>query len=126
MEKKITWLRYLMNVAGVVVGIILTAIGSIMFLNSSLKLYVFRFEVSSYFNAQEQCEQPKWIPGKDDNQTEKKEKTPEEIETCITKKGIYEKERYTRQQQEQMIDGFAFLIVGIFLWLIHKRMKKEE
>lgn len=126
MEKKFSWLRDLINVAGVVVGIVLTAIGAIMFLNSSLKLYVFGFETSSYFNAYEQCEQPEWVPVKGADRTEKKEKTPEEVEECVTKKTEYEKERYARQQKEQMIDGFAFLFVGLFLWLLHKKMKKEE
>ncbi|MCF7812696.1 hypothetical protein K9M59_03850 [Candidatus Gracilibacteria bacterium] len=126
MEKKFSWLRDLVNVGGTIVGIVLTAIGGVMFLNSSMKLYVFHFESSSYFNAEEQCTMPKYVPRMEGSEPEQQEKTPEEIEECIQTKEKYEKARYRRQQQEQMVDGVAFLIVGLGLWIVHHYRRKKD
>jgi hypothetical protein len=41
-------IKNLINLVGVTAGIIITAIGSIMLLNSFLKLYVFGIETDSY------------------------------------------------------------------------------
>lgn len=126
MEKKLSWLRDLVNFGGIIVGIVLTAIGGVMFLNSMLKVYVFGFETNSYFNAEEQCTMPEYAPTKTGEDPQLKVKPQSEIDECITKKTEYEKIRYSRQQKESMIDGFAFLLVGIVLWVIHHNKKKKS
>jgi len=123
MEKsKFSWLRDLVNFGGTIVGIVLTAVGGVMLINSVLKVYVFQFDTNSYFNAEEMCQN---YPMKTMNGiAEPEEKTEEELSKCVEEKTAFEKGRYTRQQHEKMIDGAAFLLVGAFLWLIHRRKKK--
>ncbi len=129
MEKK-SWLSQLVNVGGTIVGIVLTAVGGVMFLNTVLKVYVFGFEINSYFSAEEMCQKEEYrsVPGPDKAVPtmvqELKVHTPEEIAQCKEEKTQVEKERYSRQQKERMVDGFAFLFVGLALWTIHRREKK--
>ncbi len=134
MEKKFHWLRELPNLAGVIVGIVLTAIGGVMIINTVLKVYVFGFETNSYFNAEEQCtgklgyvdgRSPIAVPTKN-SEEEAQKLTQEEIDECIEKTTQTEKDRYRRQQQERMIDAIGFLAVGIFLWILNRRRKKGE
>ncbi len=119
-------LRDLINVGGVIIGIALTAIGSIFLLNTILKLYVFQFDTPPYFSAQEMCQY--------DYQA--KPMTPEsgpvklegeEYDKCVTEKTNLETTRYVRQKKESMIDGLAMMLVGIPFWLIFglRRRNKE-
>jgi len=132
MEKqKLPWLRELVNFGGSIVGIVLTAVGGVMFLNTVLKVYVFGFEINSYFSAEEMCQKEEYrsVPGPDKAVPtmvqELKVNTPEEIAQCKEEKTQVEKDRYSRQQKEKMVDGFAFFLVGVVLWALHRRKKKE-
>ncbi len=132
MEKqKLPWLRELVNFGGSIVGIVLTAVGGVMFLNTVLKVYIFGFEINSYFSAEEMCQKEEYRPapsiGPDAKMvSELKVNTPEEIAQCKEEKTQVEKERYARQQKEKMVDGFAFFLVGVVLWALHRRKKKGE
>jgi len=134
MDKKhsLAWLPDLVNVGGTIVGIVMTAVGGVMFLNTTLKVYVFGFETNTYFNAEEQCRNDKlYAPRPTSSNEVSIEKQPtveineEEISQCVERKANIEKENYRRRQYEQMIDGFAFLFVGIFLWIMHRRKRKN-
>lgn len=124
------WLGDLVRVGGALVGIVLTAIGGVMFSNTLLKYYVFGFDTGRHFQAEEMCRTGKSVNefGMRDIHIEKPE-TPEqmndeEVAECIERKTEIEKARYARNEKEEMIDGFAFLIVGAFLWWVHRRKKQ--
>ena len=118
-------LHDLIPVGGVIIGIALTAIGSIMILNTALKLYVFGFNTAPYFSAEEMCRY--------DNSGIKavgeegpRELTGEEKGTCITEKTENENKRYLRQKEENMIDGLAMLFVGIPFWIFFGIKRKQK
>lgn len=120
------WLRDLVNIGAAITGIVLTAIGSVMVLNATMKLYVFGFETNSYFNAEEQCTNDHMYRAKPEGEADKKEKmTDEELAKCVEKKTVAEKGRYQRQKKENIIDGLGFLIVGGALWFFHRRREDD-
>ncbi len=127
--KKLTWLTDLQNFAGVVIGLIMVAIGSVMFLNAGAKLYILGYESSAYFSAENQCEGP--IPfysiSQDKSEAPKtQKKTPEEMKTCIEKETKKEKKRYTREKQSSLLDGAIMIIVGFPLWFFHRQRRLKE
>jgi hypothetical protein len=87
------WIKNFQKIASISVAVILLAIGSSMIISPALKLYVFNFESSSYFNAQNNCneeirrpyqkisEQPKYSP----------KVLQEKMEKCIENKTKIEK-----------------------------------
>jgi|GEM_PF-647736 hypothetical protein len=116
-------LHDLINIGGVIIGIALTAIGSIFLLNAVLKLYVFDFDSNPYFSATEQCRY--------DHNNVKMGESPTKLEgeafdTCVTEKTEQENLRYVRKKQESMIDGLAMLLVGIPFWLIFGVRRKKK
>jgi hypothetical protein len=129
-DKKLGWLYDLINFGGAVTGIILTAIGGTMLLNASLKLYVFKFDSNEYsYIRAEDCRydylHPVPVEGnlKTVN-TQPRERTSEEIEKCMDDRKAEEKQRYTRNKQENMVDGLAMLIIGIPFWVIFDRRRQ--
>ncbi|MCF7830462.1 hypothetical protein K9M41_00480 [Candidatus Gracilibacteria bacterium] len=124
MEKtKFSWIRDLVGFGGTIIGIVLTAIGGVMFLNTVLKVYVFNFETPPYFQAKEMCQNgyPMRTP---EGMVEPGNTSEEDLAKCMAEKEEVEKTRYMRQQYERMVDGFSFLIVGAFFWLMHRRKRK--
>ncbi len=120
--KKLTWLYDLQNFAGVLIGLIMISIGSVMFLNAGAKLYIFGFTSSSYFAPEERCENNNsYAP---DSRNIKK--TPEEITLCIEKEEKKEQNRYTRSKQEDIINGIILIIIGFPLWFFHRQRKAKE
>jgi len=125
-EVRLTWIHDLINFGGAIVGIVLTAIGGVMFLNTSLKLYVFRLETNPYFSFREMCDDEFYgKPYVEPGQMVPPKKTEEEIQDCMNKRLEIEKKSFRRQQQENFIQGTAFLIVGAFFWILHRRRKKK-
>jgi hypothetical protein len=119
-------LRDLVNVGGIIMGIALTAIGSIFVLNTVLKVYVFEFTTNSYFSAQEMCQYDHQVrPVKPMDGPVKLE--GEEYDKCVVEKTELEESRFVRQKQERMIDGLAMLLVGLPFWLIFgvRRRKRQ-
>lgn len=127
-----TWLHDLQNFAGVLIGLIMISIGSVMFLNAVAKLYVFGYTSSSYFSADERCEnnniyEPAPFVLPDAQPVDKLiKKTPEEIKLCIEKSEKKELKRYTRDKQEDIISGLILIIIGFPLWFFHKQRKEKE
>jgi len=125
-EKKLGWLYDLINFGGAVTGIILTAIGGTMLLNSALKLYVFKFDSDSYsYVTRESCLYDYNLPPvKVIDTKQPRQRSEEEIEKCLTERKAEEKQRYTRNKQENMVDGLAMLIIGIPFWIIFDRRRR--
>jgi hypothetical protein len=123
----------LINVGGIIIGIVLTAIGSIFLLNAVLKLYVFEFNTNPYFSATEMCQYDHMAKPAIREPIEKPTNTGpvklegEAYDTCVEEKSALENQRYVRRKQENMIDGLAMLLVGIPFWLIFgvRRKKKQ-
>lgn len=134
-DKKITWLYDLINFGGAVTGIILTAIGGTMLLNSALKLYVFEFSSNEYsYVTKDSCRfDYNYAPvpvavAKEPtlNAETKRERTDEEIEKCMAERQAEERKNYTRRKQENMVDGLAMLIIGIPFWAIFDRRRRKS
>ena len=123
-EKKLAWLPDLIQFGGAITGIILTAIGGVMVLNATLKLYVFNFQSEAYqIVTTQEC---KYDHNKNTTEATKPyERTPEEIETCKAELREENRLRFVRQKQESMVDGLAMLLVGIPFWLIFRKKKKK-
>ena len=118
-------LRDLINVGGVIIGIALTAIGSIFVLNTVLKLYVFHFDTPPYFSAEEMCQYDyNARPMTPDGGPVKLE--GEAYDKCVTEKTDLETTRYVRQKKESMIDGLAMMLVGIPFWMIFGIRRRRD
>jgi len=128
MEKSFTWLRELVPIAGHILGIVLFAVGGIMFMNPLLKLYVFGYESNSYFNPTEICENDQRYPRTTKEEIAEKEFILDETELskCIEKKKEQEISRYTRQQHDNMINGVVSLFFGLIFWGIYRRRKDQK
>ncbi len=129
-EKKLAWLPDLISFGGAVTGIILTAIGGVMLLNSMMKLYVFNFQTEPYqIISTEEC---KYDHNRRIEMSERRdlsqpyERTEEEIEECKINKLEENKLRFKRSKQENMVDGLAMLLIGIPFWLIFWRKRREQ
>jgi hypothetical protein len=121
------WVKNFQKIASISVAVILLAIGSSMIISPALKLYIFNFESSSYFNAQNNCneeikrpyqkisEQPKYSP----------KVLQEKMEKCIENKTKIEKKRYFRNKEESMIDGFVMVFIAFFLWIFSRYINKK-
>lgn len=123
MNKITIWLQELPRFAGAIIGIALTAIGTVMVVNIALKTFVFDFDVPRYFNAEEEC---RYQPYEERIEGEKaKRLTTEEKTVCIKEKTETATVRYKRDKMENMIDGIAMLAVGIPFWIIFGRRRKN-
>ena len=129
MSAKFSWPQDIINFVGAIVGIVLTAIGSVMFLNTILKVYVFGFQTESYFSAEQMCgfrDAPKiMLPVRADpvlpaNLSEA------EMTACIEEKTTQATAQYLRRKKESLIDGFAMLLVGIPFWILFERRRKKR
>lgn len=103
------WIKKLIPSLGLLIGIVFVAIGATMLLSSTFKL-VFNVEVS--YDTRISCE-TKYNP-----ELEKSvEQTPEQIEACVQDLKESEHERFVAQKTDDIVDGGAFLAVGIFFWV---------
>ena len=126
---KLTWLADLQSFAGVVIGLIMLSIGTVMFLNAGVKLYVLGYESSSYWSAENMCGGDEWrmgaMPIQIKEESPVKKMTPEEKEKCIAKAAVTEKKRYTRDKMEDVINGGIMIFVGFPLWFFHRQRRKN-
>ena len=138
-------IKNLINLVGVTVGITITAIGSIFLIGSFLKLYVFGIERDAYFEPKWACEKYDWETKELNNivsydettnsntNKNKKEPTKEEkdrlnkkYKECIADEEKNEKEKYFLTKTDDMIQGLAFLIVGLPILFLYQKRKKRE
>lgn len=142
-------IKNLVNLVGVTAGIIITAVGSIMLINSVLKVYVFGIEVNSHFDPKWTCEKYDWetrefkklennMLSSDVNvniniNNDKKELTQEQKEEldkkhkeCLLDEEIKAKNKYFANKKEEMGDGLAFLIVGLPILFFYQRRKNKN
>lgn len=124
-EKKLAWLPDLLRFGGAVTGIILTAIGGVMLLNATMKLYIFKFQTEPYqIVSTEECKYDYNI--KTTGQEQPYVRTEEEIAACKTDRLEQNKMQFERSKKENMVDGLAMLLVGIPFWVIFWRKRKGE
>ena len=130
--KKLTWLHDLQNFAGVLIGLIMISIGSVLFLNAFAKLYVFGYTSSAYFSAEDNCRnnalyEPVPLIFENTQPSHKNiKKTPEEMKQCIKRVEQREEKRYTRDKTEDIINGLILIIIGFPLWFFHRQRKEKE
>jgi hypothetical protein len=129
-EKKLAWLPELIRFGGAITGIVLTAIGGVMLLNATMKLYVFNFQTEPYqIVSSEEC---RYDHNRRIEEVEAKEitrpykRTAEEIEVCKKERFEENKIRFERSKKENMVDGLAMLLVGIPFWIIFWKKRKGE
>ncbi len=129
--KRLAWLPELIQFGGAVTGIILTAVGGVMLLNATMKLYVFNFQSELYqIVSNEECRYDHNRRAiETETVVEEKfnkpyERTAEEIEECKTTRKEENQIRFKRNKQEGMVDGLAMLLVGIPFWCIFRKRKE--
>lgn len=128
--KRLAWLPELIQFGGAVTGIILTAVGGVMLLNATMKLYVFNFQSESYqIVSDEECRYDRNRRAVDTIAIEEKfekpyERTAEEIEKCKTTRQEENRIRFERTKKEGMVDGLAMLLIGIPFWIIFRKRKE--
>jgi hypothetical protein len=109
------WIKKLIPSLGLLIGIIFVAIGATMLLSSTFKLV---FNVETSYDTRISCE-TKYNP-----ELEKSvEQTPEQIEACLKDLRETEHARFVTQKTDDIIDGSAFLVVGIFFWVFFWRQR---
>ena len=125
-------LKNLIQFGGTILGIILVAIGGIMFMSSTLKLYVFQYETARYQTEEhiyEQCVNEPYIRKTSYGEEASKdvtEPTEEEIKACTDRKTASAKKEYRRNETENMIEGFSFLFFGVLFWVVYRRHRKTN
>jgi predicted GTPase len=103
------WIKKLIPSLGLLIGIIFVAIGATMLISSSFKLI---FDVSEVYEDRYLCEY-RW-----DRELEQDIKqSSEQIEACLEKNREAEEARFVARKTDDIIDGVAFLVVGIFFWV---------
>lgn len=126
-EKKLAWLPDLLRFGGAITGIVLTAVGGVMLLNATMKLYVFNFQTEPYqVVSTEECKYDHNRSIKTNDETKPYARTAEEIEICKAERLEENTIRFERSKKENMVDGLAMLLVGIPFWLIFWRKRKEK
>ncbi len=129
-DKKLAWLPELIRFGGAITGIVLTAIGGVMLINATLKLYVFQFQTEAYqIVTDEECryDHNRYADKVEDVEfTKPYKRTAEEIELCKKERLEENKIRFERRKKENMVDGLAMLLVGIPFWIIFWRRKKSK
>jgi len=123
-----SWLEILLKklprFAGAIVGVVFTAIGGVMTVNAGLKTFVFGIETPRYFSASEMCKVQPWESVTEGEKP--KSLTREEKKLCMEEKTAEARLKYQQERKENLIDGLAFLIVGVPFWIICGRKKKED
>ncbi len=113
-----TWFKKIIPSIGLLVGMVLVAIGAIMLLSSAFKLV---FNVSTSYNDYYMCEFRY-------NPTLEKDVAlePTEMAECKDREIAREQENFKQEKTSNIIDGGAFLVVGSFFWIFFWRKNKED
>ena len=139
MKKEKHWIFYLVPLLAYSAGIIMASVGAIMLLSSGLKLYFFNHDPYMPM-AEEQCRfeyqnrifvSPQYGKVKEINIVKQEElKNPELavkketfMKNCIREKKQEEHERFWQQKMQNIIDGFASLLVGLLLVFFFRNKK---
>jgi hypothetical protein len=112
-----TWFKKIIPSIGLLLGMVLVAIGSIMLLSSAFKLV---FNVSTSYNDYYVCES-RYNPSLEHEVT----LDPVEIENCKEKELAREQENFIQEKTSNIIDGGAFLVVGAFFWIFFWKRNRE-
>ena len=114
------WIEKIVPTIGLLIGIILVAIGAIITGGSALKLALYEPNPASLYNYQ--CE---FKPNSDATQPESR-MTGTERTVCIESAQSDDAIRFRQDKKNMIIDGAMFLGVGIAFWIIFKRWKRNQ
>jgi len=131
-NKFVDLLSRIIFVLGIAIGIMFTAVGTIMIVNASLKLAF--FDAPRYSNVEwkiSECENETVSEGKITRAVKTdNDLTEEEIEKCKKEAETNAKADFEREEKETIVDGISSLFVGLLLWIAFglwgRRVKKNK
>lgn len=106
---KITWIYHVVPILAFTAGIIISSIGGIMTLRSTLELSFFEQDRYSYIT-EDTCRYEKEI-----------ELTDEAIAQCMDNVKKQETLRFKEDRKRDIVDGISFLIIGGILLISFRR-----
>lgn len=137
MSDKKHWLTRIVPVLAFTAGIIMSSVGGVMVLSSSVKLVLFEQGPHSYIS-KEQCRYD-YVPimpvdvvslkGFEGTEAlgefgdQKVALSDEQIEECLSEKRAEEKSRFQGREKQDIVDGVSALIVGFLLILFFRKKK---
>jgi hypothetical protein len=144
-------IKSLVNLVGVTAGIIIVSIGSIMFLESVFKIYIFDIKEDRYNSFEYRCEQfdidsvearrlvgtnlnmpVSLSPVKENSQKiskltkEDKEFLRKKFEECKKETKKEAQEDFERREKMDIAEGIAFMLVGFPLLYFYQRRRKTR
>ncbi|MDD3693886.1 MAG: hypothetical protein PHC89_00610 [Candidatus Pacebacteria bacterium] len=127
-ENTTHWITRLIPILAFAAGIIISSVGGIMLISSSLKLAFFQEDPYSYFTEQE-CVYPysKLTPqplSETERAGEIVEQNPEEIQSCIKRNREQQRYQFKNRHQQNIIDALSALVVGGILLAIFRKRNK--
>ncbi len=155
-NKTVGIVKSLINLVGVTAGIIITAIGAIMFLDAVFKLYIFDIKQDRYTSLDYRCQQYDIgsieanrilgndlimgpipavgiSPRKTNERESGKELTEEEKEflqkkfkECKEEARKSAEENFRRGEKMDIASGLAFVLVGLPLLYFYQRRRRED
>ena len=150
--KSINIIKNLVNLVGVTIGIIISSIGVIMFLESVLKLYIFDLKQDRYNSFEYRCQQydidsieaqrligqgdfiPMDINLKRQSNTNKIKKLTREdkrflqnkYKECKKESKEEAEKQFQRGEKMNIAEGIAFMVTGFTLLYFYQRRKKSK
>ena len=136
----------LVNLVGVTAGIIIVAIGSIMFLESIFKIYIFDIKEDKYNSFEYRCDQfdidnieARRLLGQDfgpihaktivkdikNLSEEEKEFLRKKYNQCVEDAKQKSQKQYLNNRKMNIATGLAFIIVGFPLLYFYQRRRKR-
>ncbi len=146
-EKAIKIVKSLIDLVGSAAGIVIVAIGGIMFLNALFNLYVFKIESPAYTSNLYKCDvfdvdrlwatsltgapTPVALPDSPvrkiqnfgDLSQEDIKKLRQKYDECVKEVKEQERQEFYTNQKRSMATGLAFMIVGFPLIFFYQRRK---
>jgi hypothetical protein len=112
------WITKLVPALAFAAGIIISSVGGIMTVSSSMKLALFETEPYSYIT-EDQCRYDYNKPLMENGETY--EYTDSEIQKCMAERKNEEIKRFQNNQKENIVDGVSALVVGGLLILAFRK-----
>lgn len=108
------WIKKIVPSFGLLIGIILTSIGATLALSSGLKLafsepVIYNYACQTNFDSKLERDV---------------QLSSEEKQQCEEKALKEETARFVNEKTQKILDGIAFLVVGIFFWIWFTKKQK--
>lgn len=124
------WVTRLIPILAFAAGIIISSVGGIMLISSSLKLAFFQEDPYSYFTEQECVSPYSKLAPQPLSETEgvgeitNVEQSPEEIQSCIERNREQQRHQFKNRHQQNIIDALSALVVGGILLVVFRKRNK--